>query len=246
MSCKEWELTRISDKIYAPIKWLDTLVPVELKLLPNPYHEYPYRYFDTQADVNGLYEYVKRYKDEADRIGVISTEEGIVQPKTKSGIRNTYNLLPDENFLEEYTELFLRHKEDMERFFNVSIVQSGDPQILIYTPGCFYIRHSDNCTELLSDGKLAGFKPVASHRVVTTVLFLSDCVEKVCDAQKEYSGGELRFDFLCDEHRRCVTVAPKKGFMISFLSNPYFSHSVLKVKEGLRISVAQWHRAIAH
>ena len=36
----------------------------------------------------------------------------------------------------------------------------------------------------------------------------------------------------------------KAGTMLVFLSNPYFTHEVLKVKQGRRISLVQWHNAI--
>jgi predicted 2-oxoglutarate/Fe(II)-dependent dioxygenase YbiX len=238
-------LTQISDKVYAPIEWLNTLIPHEQRLLTNPYKEYPYLYFPSDYDTKPLFDFVKTQKGDADKIGIISTQEGLVLPKVEKEIRNTYNLLPDTNFLEQYNALFLAHKKKIETFFNVSIVASGDPQILIYTPGCFYIRHSDNCTELMHEGELVAFKPVASHRVVTTVLFLNDCVEQNPQTD-QYTGGELSFDFFSDGEGKVVTLLPQKGYMLSFFSNPYYSHSVHVVKEGMRVSVAQWHSAIAH
>ena len=239
------KLTQISDKVYAPIEWLDTLIPNELRLLANPYKEFPFTYFNVDCDTDALLQFVKNEKANADKIGIISTQEGLVLPKLEKEIRNTYNLLPNEKFQTLYNEIFLSHKQHIEDFFNVSIVGSGDPQILIYTPGCFYIRHSDNCTELFKDDKLIGFKPVASHRVITTVLFLNSCVPKTPEAD-QYLGGELQFDFFSDTKGNAITLAPQKGYMISFFSNPYYSHSVCEVKEGTRVSVAQWHRAIAH
>ena len=238
-------LTRISEEVYAPIEWLDTLIPQQLRLLPNPYKKLPYLYFQTSLSTAPLYKNVMAQKSRADKIGIISTQDGIVRAKTKKDIRNTYNLTPDDDFMQHYGQIFAAHKASIEEFFNVSIIASGDPQILIYTPGCFYIRHSDNCTELFEDDTLVGFKPVASHRVVTTVLFLNSCASK--DPKKnEYSGGELSFDFFQDKEGKVVTLLPQGGYMISFLSNPYYSHSVHTIKEGIRISVAQWHRAIAH
>ena len=239
------KLTQISDKVYAPIEWLNTLIPHELRLLPNPYKELPYLYFKVALDTKPLYKSAISQKPEAQKIGIISTKDGIVRPKAKKDIRNTYNITADAGFMQLYSEIFSLHKAKIESFFNVSIIASGDPQILIYSPGCFYVRHSDNCTELLKDGKLVGFKPVASHRVITTVLFLNDCVTKDPQAD-EYSGGKLRFDFFFNEQNEVVTLLPQGGYMISFLSNPFYSHSVTPVTKGVRISVAQWHNAIAH
>jgi SM-20-related protein len=36
---------------------------------------------------------------------------------------------------------------------------------------------------------------------------------------------------------------PEAGDMVVFFSNPYFSHEVLPVKEGYRLSLVQWHNA---
>ncbi|MGM0533954.1 MAG: prolyl hydroxylase family protein, partial [Campylobacterota bacterium] len=229
------ELFAISQNLYAPISWLDTLIPPRLKMLTNPYKETPYYYFDA-GGVESMYDFATDKKDAADKIGIISTKGGPAVARKETNIRNTYNILPSAAFMQAYNALFARHKEDIQRYFNLSITYSGDPQILIYTPGCFYIRHSDNCAEILKDGKLTGFKPVAPQRVLTTVLFLNG----------DFTGGELVFDFFCDKEGNPVTIAPQAGKMISFFSNPYYSHSVRSVTQGTRISVAQWHRAVLH
>jgi len=36
----------------------------------------------------------------------------------------------------------------------------------------------------------------------------------------------------------------KAGDMLVFLSNPYFTHEVLEVKKGFRVSLVQWHDAL--
>ena len=128
-------------------------------------------------------------------------------------------------------------------------MQSIEPQILVYKEGCFYKRHSDNCSEVLNPKKeTTEFKPVAVQRVITTVLFLSSTYnsENQNDSEFKFDGGELQFDYLYTSDLKKLKISPLEGDFVSFLSNPYFSHSVKKVKLGTRISVVQWHNAIIH
>jgi len=75
------------------------------------------------------------------------------------------------------------------------------------------------------------------------VMFLSSYADEP-KGRFEFSGGELVFDFLYDEQQENIKLRPKMGDLVSFFSNPYFSHSVKEVKDGLRISVAQWHNLL--
>lgn len=240
------ELTQVSNKIYSPKAWLDNLVPQEMKIYPNPYYDYPFIYENIDFDFSGMKDFISVHEDESKKIGIISTDDGLILPKKNTEIRNTYNIIPDDNFLSEYNRFFESQKEKIERFFNVSLMQSIEPQILIYKDGCFYKRHSDNCSEIVDiNSQLVEFKPVAPARVVTTVLFITSN-KKSPENDFEFSGGELQFDFLYDDKLRKVSIKPQEGDFVSFLSNPYFSHSVKKVKKGTRISIVQWHNAIVH
>jgi SM-20-related protein len=59
-----------------------------------------------------------------------------------------------------------------------------------------------------------------------------------------FSGGELLFNYLMDEEGHTITLRPQAGDMIVFLSNPYFSHEVLPVTDGFRLTLVQWHNAL--
>ncbi|RXJ90430.1 hypothetical protein CRV01_04525 [Arcobacter sp. CECT 8983] len=95
---------------------------------------------------------------------------------------------------------------------------------------------------IVKDDELVGFKNVAINRKLTTVFFASSCSEK--EDFNTFSGGELLFNFLFDKEGNPIKYKPKAGEMIVFLSNPFFTHEVLKVENGYRLSLVQWHDAI--
>lgn len=241
----EDDLTQVSEYIYSPKDWLDKLIPLSMKLYTNPYYEYPYMYENTLYDFDYLKNYVYNHFEQQEQIGVIQGEKGIFLPKTNTEIRNTFNIISEEDFIVEYNKFFETKRADMEKFFNVSLMQSTSPQILIYKEGCYYRRHSDNCSEVFDNGKLIAFKPVAPARIITTVLFITSS-SKNPSQDFEFSGGELEFNFLEDSEQNIVSISPKEGDFVSFFSNPYFSHSVKEVTAGTRISIVQWHNAIVH
>ncbi|MGC9350564.1 MAG: 2OG-Fe(II) oxygenase [Sulfurovum sp.] len=54
----------------------------------------------------------------------------------------------------------------------------------------------------------------------------------------------MLFNYLYDEKGETVKIKAEAGDMVIFPSNPYFSHEVLPVKEGYRLTLVQWHDAI--
>jgi SM-20-related protein len=106
------------------------------------------------------------------------------------------------------------------------------------------MMHSDDSSMLFKDEKLVGFVPVTNERKVSTVLFTTSCEDEI--DKNSFQGGELLFNFLYDINGNQIKVKPKAGNMVVFLSNPYFTHEVLKVKQGRRISLVQWHNAIVN
>ena len=102
--------------------------------------------------------------------------------------------------------------------------------------------HSDDSSMLYKDDNLVGFLPVARQRRISSVLFTTSNDELASD--NTFIGGELLFNFLYDEKGNEIKIKPKAGSMLVFLSNPYFTHEVLKVIEGRRITLVQWHNAI--
>jgi len=242
---KNLNLTRVSEYVYSPIESLDEIIPLSQKLYTNPYYDYPYIYEHSDYDFGYLKNYVHNHFEKKEQIGVIQGENGIFLPKTNTAIRNTFNIISQEDFIIEYNKFFETKRASIEKFFNVSLLQATSPQILIYKEGCYYKRHSDNCSEILEEGKLVLFKPVAPARIITTVLFITSNKENPSN-DFEFSGGELEFDFLLDGEDNVISIKPQEGDFVSFFSNPYYSHSVKEVTQGMRISIVQWHNAIVH
>ena len=102
--------------------------------------------------------------------------------------------------------------------------------------------HSDDSSMLYKEDELVGFLPVAKQRKISTVLFTTTNDEVI--SENTFTGGELLFNFLYYEDGNEVKIKPKAGDMLVFLSNPYFTHEVLKVINGRRITLVQWHNAI--
>ena len=140
-----------------------------------------------------------------------------------------------------YDRRFEAVRSEIEEFFAISLSKATDVQVLGYESGSFYLKHSDDASELRDrDGNVIGYRTVAPERKLTTVLFTTSYTPHPTD-QDHFSGGELLFNYLCDEHGNTITLRPEAGDMVVFLSNPYFAHEVLPVKEGFRLSLVQWH-----
>jgi len=134
-------------------------------------------------------------------------------------------------------------RKEIEDFFALSLSISTDVQVLGYESGSFYVKHSDDASELRDhDGHTVGFRTVAPERKLTTVLFTTSYTPNPTDTD-HFSGGELLFNYLCDASGNTITLRPEAGDMVVFFSNPYFSHEVLPVKSGYRLSLVQWHNA---
>jgi SM-20-related protein len=144
---------------------------------------------------------------------------------------------------EIYDYRFAAIRAEIEDFFALSLSKATDVQVLGYESGSFYLKHSDDASELRDlQGNVIGYRTVAPERKLTTVLFTTSYTPHPTD-RDHFSGGELLFNYLCDEHGNTITLRPEAGDMVVFFSNPYFSHEVLPVKEGYRLSLVQWHNA---
>ena len=130
----------------------------------------------------------------------------------------------------------------IEDYFKLALTTSTKVQVLEYLKDSFYAMHSDDSSMLYKKEELIGFIAVAKQRKISTVLFTTSNDEQISDTT--FTGGELLFNFLCDKDGNEIKIKPKAGTMLVFLSNPYFTHEVLKVKQGRRISLVQWHNAI--
>lgn len=228
---------QISNFVFAKDELLEWNIPT--KRLPHPYHDFPYltiENFFTPEECQKITCFV--VQDNA-------YEEAELRGKAlDKTIRNTaLHTLPS-HLQRLYDERFEEVRAQIEAFFSLSLANSTKVQVLSYTEGGFYLCHSDDSSELRDkNGDTIGFKPVAPERKLTTVLFATSWTSNPTDTG-HFSGGELLFNYLYDEDGNTITLRPKAGDMVVFFSNPYFSHEVLSVQKGFRLSLAQWHDAL--
>jgi SM-20-related protein len=234
-------MTQISNNIYCA-DFLTTF-DIKTKLLPNPYYDYPYliiENFLNSSECNDINEKIK--EDDDYQKAQIKVKDLVIKAKTNEEIRKTNIYLLSEKYLEIYTAKFLQHQAQIEDYFKLALTTSTKVQVLEYLINAFYAMHSDDSSMLYKNDELIGFTPVARQRKISTVLFTTTCNNIPSDSS--FEGGELIFNFLCDVNGKEIKIKPKAGSMIVFLSNPYFTHEVLKVIQGRRISLVQWHNAI--
>ena len=234
-------MTQISNYIYCA-DFLTTF-DIETKLLPNPYYDYPFLIIENFLDINECKEINKKVKEDDDfQKAQIKTLDFVVLSETNEEIRKTNIYSLEEKYLELYTNRFLQYQAQIEDFFKIALTTSTSVQVLEYLKNSFYSMHSDDSSMLYKDDNLVGFLPVARQRRISSVLFTTSNDELA--SENTFIGGELLFNFLYDEKGNEIKIKPKAGSMLVFLSNPYFTHEVLKVIEGRRITLVQWHNAI--
>lgn len=235
---KNIELEQVSNFVFCNAKLNE--MDIETKLLPNPYYDYPYMivegFFDEKMcdEINLFLE----KKVEFDNANLrVKNSINALEEKLDKKIRNTNLYKLDESLEKRYYEKFTSLQKEIEDYFKLPITSSTDIQALEYKEGFFYKAHSDDSSMIYDKDELIGFTPIAKQRKITTVLFTSSYNE-------DFLGGELKFNFLYDESKSNILLKPKKGNMLVFLSNPYFTHEVLPVLEGRRITLVQWHNSI--
>ncbi|RXK12108.1 hypothetical protein CP965_10015 [Halarcobacter mediterraneus] len=214
---------------------------LEVKLLPNPYYDYPFLIIKDFLSPTICDELIRSVKKEDDYIDAKIKKENY-QNYTDKSIRKTKIYKLDDEYKYIYKKRFLEVQKQIEDYFSLALTISTKVQVLEYSKGSFYKAHSDDSNMIYKDEELIGFKNVAINRKLTTVLFATSCEDN--EAFNTFSGGELVFNFLFNEKGEVIKYKPKAGEMIVFLSNPYFTHEVLEVKSGYRLSLVQWHDAI--
>ena len=224
-------------------------IEIEKKLLPSQYKDYPYliiKNFFSHAACEKLAFLVQK-DEETKRKAKVKKEviAGIVQANLVEEYRKTNIYELDTFYQNYYDEQFMKYKPLIEEYFNVALTLSIDVQVLEYKKGYFYVKHADDSSEIIDkDEQTIGFKVVAPQRKLSTVLFATSHVSQVDKKSLSFSGGELMFNYLYDQAGEPVKIKPEAGDMIIFPSNPYFSHEVLPVEEGYRLTLVQWHDAI--
>lgn len=238
-------MQQISNNIFCD----DHIIGMQLssRLMPNPYYEYPYLLIENflpQFLCDSIVEYAFN-SSQAERAKVKTTLfNAVVNPSVDESIRKTVIHKLPEALLAEYNKSFKKHQQKIEDFFALPLTTASSVQVLEYTKGDFYIKHADDSNEVLDEkGETVGFVQVAPLRKISTVLFASSHDESGAD-ERHFSGGELLFNYLFDAQGKPVKFYPKAGDMLVFPSNPIYSHEVLPVREGYRLSMVQWHNAI--
>jgi SM-20-related protein len=230
---------QISDKIFAESFLFE--VDIATPLLSNPYFEFPYLIIENFLDQQCCRQIVNAVQRDKDAQSAALRGR---KKRVDKSIRKTkiYALMPVHREL--YDQAFVRERAQIEAFFALSLTTSTDVQVLEYTKGSFYKAHADDSSVLIDkEGKTIGFKQVAPHRKLTTVLYVSEHNDELPD-QYSYSGGELAFNYFHDLNGEVVTLKPKMGTLVVFASNPIYTHEVKEVKEGYRLTLVQWHDAL--
>ncbi len=219
---------------------------LESRLMPNPYYDYPILLIENFLPIELCMAicHDAMADNDAQQAMLKSMVQGVVDADVDEQIRKTViHKLPDP-FLEEYMAAFAAHQKQIEDFFALALTTATTVQVLEYTPGAFYIKHADDSSELVNtEGETVGFVQVAPQRKISSVLFASSHKSRECIGEC-FEGGELVFNYLYDKQGQPFTLHPKAGDMVIFPSNPIYSHEVLPVKEGYRLTLVQWHNAI--
>ena len=217
---------------------------LETKLMPNQYYDYPYliiKNFLSESICLEISDYTYNIS-EAKKAKVKSTIlNSIINPTVNENIRKTVTHELPKLFLNAYELSFKAYQSEIEKFFSIAITTSTKVQTLEYTKGSFYIKHADDSNEVVNkESKTVGFIQVAPERKLTTVLFTTSHKSHVTNSHS-FLGGELRFNYLFDNNKKQIEFFPEAGDMYVFPSNPIYSHEVLPVNDGYRLTLVQWH-----
>jgi hypothetical protein len=156
-------------------------------------------------------------------------------------IRSSYNLNMEPEDMIMYYEKMKGIYPEIEDFFKVKIISDERISPLGYPIGGRFAFHSDNCIPRIDkDGKYAGWTLTYQNRTLSSILFLTDGVDKI-SGFNQCTGGELVFGFLLKENGQAFTMRSKKGLFVVFPSHPIFAHEVEPVNDGYRASIVNWY-----
>ena len=218
-------------------------------IFSSPYQDYPYliiKNFFSKEVCKVLTQFVQEDTQSKEKAEVRKqVDAGVIKSNIVEEYRKTNIGKLDANYEKMYAEQFNRYKPEIEAYFSVAMNHSTKVQVLEYRKGFFYVKHADDSSELVNKAKeTVGFKVVAPQRKLSSVLFVTSHVENAKAGEPSFIGGELLFNYLYDSEGNPVKIKPEAGDMIIFPSNPYFSHEVLKVEEGYRLTLVQWHDTV--
>ena len=189
-------MVQISNHIFCEKFLID--LDIKTWLLPNPYYDYPYMIIKKFLPVITCESITEEIRTSQDIVNAkIRKKVGVkIDADIDKSIRKTniHKLNATHELI--YRDNFLKHQNDIERFFNIALTTSTSIQALEYTKGSFYKQHSDDSNVLVKEGKVVGFLPVARQRKISTVLFTTSCSDVT--SQNTFQGGELLFNYLYD------------------------------------------------
>ena len=222
-------------------------IKLDTRLMPNQYYDYPYliiKNFLSESTCKDITNYAYNASEVEQAKVKARVLNSVIIPSTDENIRKTLQHKLPEIFLSLYEQSFKAHQVEIEDFFSLALTTSTKVQTLEYTKGSFYIKHSDDSNEVIdNDGETIGFTQVAPQRKLTTVLFTTSHA-KHNNSGIDFEGGELVFNYLFNSDGKQIKFSPEAGDMIVFPSNPIYSHEVLPVSDGFRLTLVQWHNAI--
>lgn len=240
-------MKQLSNKVYC-----DTLfehIHIADTIFASPYVDLPYlhikNFFSKKAcedlifSINDALQ-VKQQAEVRQR-----SKEGILASGLVESYRKTNIVTLSSYFEDTYARELKKHKVAIEDYFSVALSFSTQVQALEYEKGFFYVKHADDSSELVNTQKeTVGFKVVAPERKLSSILFVSSHLSQAKENEVHFSGGELVFNYLYDEEGKNIVIFAEAGDLLVFPSHPYFSHEVLPVKEGYRLTLVQWHNTV--
>lgn len=164
------------------------------------------------------------------KAGTVGTQgaDFVVDPK----VRRVTNATVGSDVIDLVRGRLLAIKPDLERAFNVSLVDCQKPSFLHYVTGDFYQRHRDGSSH--DDAS-----PISTARRVSVVIFLNTPSAEPADGA--YGGGALTFyDLFEGEKARGIglPIDASEGLLVAFRAD--LPHSVSAVTHGDRFTIATW------
>src|SRR5262245_48640763 len=152
--------------------------------------------------------------------------------KVEESVRRTLRAYPAPDLVAFVKSRLMALKPEIERHFQISLVECQEPTFLVYRVGDFFSAHADGGDD---PDEPEGIRA----RKVSMVIFLSD--ESEDDREGSHGGGSLVFyDMFADPKLagRGIPLTPEKGMLVAFRASTV--HQVSVVTSGERYSIVSW------
>ena len=232
-------MKQLSNYIYVDDLFDNITIPHAI--FASPYADYPYLIIKNFFSIEACKALTTLVQENSHSKQKAAVKEGASSSIVESYRKTNIGKL-DSYYENYYSEQFAKYKSEIEAYFTVAMSTSTEVQVLEYTKGYFYVKHADDSSELVNKAKeTVGFKVVAPKRKLSSVLFVTSHATHTEENEESFKGGELLFNYLLDDAGNMIKIEAEAGDMIIFPSHPYFSHEVLPVTEGYRLTLVQWH-----